>query len=66
MDCQAIEMDQPVALAQRRGAWNALDKQLYAETDCYRTIGPPGSEMELIHTGQFKCFYFEMVQFYKL
>ena len=21
----------------------------YAETDCHRTIGPPGSEMELIH-----------------
>ena len=22
----------------------------YAETDFHRTIGPPGSEMELIHT----------------
>ena len=32
MDCQAMEMHQIVALAQRRGA-----------------IGPPGSEMELIH-----------------
>ena len=28
MDCQAMEMDQLVALAQRRGAWNALAKQL--------------------------------------
>ena len=29
MDCQAMAMDQLVALAQRRGAWNALAKQLY-------------------------------------
>ena len=28
MDCQAMEMNQLVALAQRRGAWNALAKQL--------------------------------------
>ena len=28
MDCQAMEMDKLVALAQRRGAWNALAKQL--------------------------------------
>ena len=31
------------------GAWNALAKY-YAEADCHCTIGPPGSEMELIHT----------------
>ena len=29
MDCQAMEMDQLVALAQRRGAWDALAKQLH-------------------------------------
>ncbi len=29
MDCQAMEMDQLVALAQRRGTWNALAKQLH-------------------------------------
>ena len=28
MDCHAIEKDQLVALTQRRGAWNALAKQL--------------------------------------
>ena len=28
MDWQAMEMDQLVALAQRRGAWNALAKQV--------------------------------------
>ena len=28
MDCQAMDMDQLVALAQRRGAWDALAKQL--------------------------------------
>ena len=28
MDCQTMEMHQLVALAQRRGAWNALAKQL--------------------------------------
>ena len=28
MDCQAMEMNQLVALAQRCGAWNALAKQL--------------------------------------
>ena len=28
MDCHAMYMDQLVALAQRRGAWNALAKQL--------------------------------------
>ena len=28
MDCQAMAMDQLVALAQRRGVWNALAKQL--------------------------------------
>ncbi len=28
MDCQAMRMDELVALAQRRGAWNALAKQL--------------------------------------
>ena len=28
MDCQAMDMDQLVALAQQRGAWNALAKQL--------------------------------------
>ncbi len=28
MDCQAREMDQQVALAQRRGAWNTLAKRL--------------------------------------
>ena len=28
MDCRAMEMDQLVTLAQRRGAWNALAKQL--------------------------------------
>ena len=29
MDCQAMEMDQLVAIAQRRGVWNALAKQLH-------------------------------------
>ena len=29
MNCQAMETDQLVALAQRRGAWNALAKQLH-------------------------------------
>ena len=28
MDCKAMEMDQLIALAQWRGAWNALAKQL--------------------------------------
>ena len=28
MECQAMEMDQLVALAQQRSAWNALAKQL--------------------------------------
>ena len=28
VDCQAMDMDQLVALAHRRGAWNALAKQL--------------------------------------
>ena len=32
MDCQAMEMNQLVALAQRRGAWNALAKQLRRTT----------------------------------
>ena len=55
MDCQAMEMDQLVALAQRRGAWNALAKQLHWPNNCtetvdHCTIGPPESETEFIHT----------------
>ena len=54
MDCQAMEMDQLVALAQRRGAWNALPNN-YAEANCHRTIGPPGCEMELLHYITLHC-----------
>ena len=46
MNCQAMEMDQLVALAQRRGAWNWPNNCM--ETDYHCTIG---SEMESIHTG---------------
>ena len=52
MDCQAMGMDQLVALAQRHGAWNVLVKQLHWDglPVYHYTIGPPGSAMEIIHT----------------
>ena len=48
MDCQEMEMRQLVALAQRRVECTGQTND--AETDSHRTIGPPGSEMELKHT----------------
>ena len=49
MDCQTMKIHQLVALAQgavRGTHW----PNNYDETDCHRTIGPPGSEMERIHS----------------
>ena len=49
MDCQAMEMNQLMAL--HSGAVRGMHwPNNYAKTDCHRTTGPPGSEMALIHT----------------
>ena len=49
VECQAMAMDQLVALAQRRVAWNALAKQLrWGGLPPYHWT--PWSVMELIHT----------------
>ena len=50
MDCQAVEMDRLVALVGYSGAVRGMHwPNNYVETDCHRTIGPPRSEMVLIH-----------------